>query len=179
MKGVDKMAVDRNGKRLPEGITQRADGRYMGRFQYGGERYTVYDTDLREIKKKLTSLKYEVENGLFDKQDNITVSGWFKIWMEEYKEPTVKQGTVGVYRDNFRSYIEKPLGKKKLKDIRPEHIQKIYNDLNKKGYSRNTTELVSVVLNGMYKQALKNKIIIENPVHWLLFLKYQNIRSQG
>ena len=78
-----------------EGITQRADGRYMGRFQYGGERYTVYDTDL-EIKKKLTSLKYEVENGLFAKQDNITVSGWFKIWMEEYKEPTVKQGTVGV-----------------------------------------------------------------------------------
>ena len=59
------MAVDRNGKRLPEGITQRADGRYMGRFRWhGGERYTVYDTDLREIKKKLTSLKYEVENGL-------------------------------------------------------------------------------------------------------------------
>lgn len=164
MKGAEKMAVDRNGKRLPDGITQRADGRYMGRFQYGGERYAVYDTELREVKKKLTSLKYEVENGLFAKQDNITVSGWFDIWMKEYKEPTVKKGTAGVYKDNFRSYIQKPLGKKKLKDIRPEHIQKIYNDLNKKGYSRNTIELVSVVLSGMYKQALKNKIIIENPV---------------
>ena len=164
MKGAEKMAVDRNGKKLPEGITQRADGRYMGRFQYGGERYAVYDTELREVKKKLTSLKYEVENGLFAKQDNITVSGWFDIWMKEYKEPTVKKGTAGVYKDNFRSYIQKPLGKKKLKDIRPEHIQKIYNDLNKKGYSRNTIELVSVVLSGMYKQALKNKIIIENPV---------------
>lgn len=164
MKGAEKMAVDRNGKRLPDGITQRADGRYMGRFRYGGDRYTVYDNDLKEVKKKYTNLKYEVEHGLFAKQDNVTVSGWFKIWMKEYKEPTVKQGTVGVYRDSFRSYIEKPLGKKKLKDIRPEHIQKIYNELNKKGYSRNTIELVSVVLSGMYKQALKNKVIIENPV---------------
>lgn len=158
------MAYDKDGKKLPQGITQRADGRYMARFQYDGERYTIYDTELRVLKKKLTDLKYELEHGLFAKQDNITVSGWFNIWMKEYKEPTVKAGTVGVYRDNFRSYIEKPLGKKKLKDIRPEHIQKIYNDLNKKGYSRNTIELVSVVLSGMYKQALKNKIVTENPV---------------
>jgi len=158
------MAFDLSGKRLPEGITQRADGRYMGRFRHGGDRYTVYDNDLREVKKKYANLKYEVEHGLFAKQDNITVSGWFDIWMKEYKEPTVKQGTVGVYRDNFRSYIEKPLGRKKLKDIRPEHIQRIYNNLNRKGYSRNTIELVSVVLSGMYKQALKNKVIIENPV---------------
>lgn len=136
----------------------------MGRFRYNGERFTVYDLELKGVKKKLTDLKYEVEHGLFAKQDNITVSGWFDIWIKEYKEPTVKQGTVGVYRDNYNSYLKGVIGKKKLKDIRPEHIQKIYNDLNKKGYSRNTIELVSVVLSGMYRQAIKNKIIKENPV---------------
>lgn len=158
------MALSNDGKKLPEGISQRPDGRYMGRFRYGGERYTVYDTDLKKVKSKLVNLKYEVEHGLFAKQDNITVSGWFDVWIKEYKEPTVKQGTVGVYKDNFNSYVKNSLGKKKLKDVRPEHIQKIYNELNKKGYSRNTIELVSVVLSGMYKQALKNKIIRENPV---------------
>lgn len=158
------MALDKDGKKLPPGITIRPDGRYMGRFRFDGERYTVYDLELKEVKRKLADLKYEVEHGLFAKQENITVSGWFDIWIKEYKEPTVKRGTVGVYRDNFNSYLKDPIGKKKLKDIRPEHIQKIYNDLNKKGYSRNTIELVSVVLSGMYKQALKNKIIRENPV---------------
>ena len=158
------MALSNDGKKLPEGITQRPDGRYMGRFRYGGDRYTVYDNELREVKRKLVNLKYEVEHGLFAKQDNITVSGWFDVWIKEYKEPTVKQGKVGVYKDNFKSYVKNSLGKKKLKDVRPEHIQKIYNELNKKGYSRNTIELVSVVLSGMYKQALKNKIIRENPV---------------
>lgn len=158
------MALDKDGKKLPPGITQRPDSRYMGRFSYNGERYTLYDTDLKELKKRLANQKYEVEHGLFAKQDNITVSGWFDIWIKEYKEPTVKRGTVGVYKDNFNSYLKDTIGKKKLKDIRPEHIQKIYNDLNKNGYSRNTIELVSVVLSGMYKQAIKNKIIRENPV---------------
>lgn len=37
------MAVDKNGKTLPKGITLRSDGRYMARFQYDGERYTIYD----------------------------------------------------------------------------------------------------------------------------------------
>lgn len=158
------MALDKDGKRLPPGITIRPDGRYMARFSFEGERYTVYDKELKEVKKKLIDLKYELEHGLFAKQENITVSGWFDIWIKEYKEPTVKRGTIGVYRDNYNSYLKDPIGKKKLKDIRPEHIQKIYNDLSKKGYSRNTIELVSVVLSGMYKQALKNKIIRENPV---------------
>lgn len=158
------MAKDLEGKELPEGITQRKDGRYMGRFRHEGERYTVYDNELKKCVKKLNNLKYEVEHGLYAKETNVTVSSWFKTWIREYKEPTVKVGTVQVYKDNYKSYIEKPLGRKKLKSVRPEHIQKLYNDMNKKGYSRNTIELVSVVLSGMYKQALKNQIIIQNPV---------------
>lgn len=32
-----------NTKNLPKGITRRQDGCYMGRFQYEGQRYTLYD----------------------------------------------------------------------------------------------------------------------------------------
>jgi hypothetical protein len=56
---------------------------------------------------------------------------------------------------------------KRLKDILPEHIQKLYNDLHKEGYSRNTIELTAVVLSGMYKQAVRNKVIRENPVPFI------------
>ncbi len=158
------MAVDKNGKQLPKGITQRKDGRYMGRFEYHGEKFTFYDTDLKALKKKMADKRYEVEHGLYAKEDTITVESWFNTWIKEYKENTVKRGTIEVYTDNFNSYIRQTLGKKRLKDIRPEHIQKLYNDLNKKEYSRNTIELVSVVLSGMYKQAVKNEIIQKNPI---------------
>lgn len=151
-------------KTLPKGITLRADGYYMGRFTYYGERHTLYDKDIKTLKKKLDDLRYELEHGLFAKESVITVDDWFHTWIEEYKKPTVKQGTVGVYEDTYDSYIKKPFGKKKLKDLRPEQIQNLYNTLNTKGFSRNTIELVSVVLSGMYKQAFKNQKIRVNPV---------------
>jgi len=158
------MAKDLNGKDLPKGITQRKDGRYMGRFEYKGEKFTFYNMDLRLLKKEMQDKRYEVEHGLYAKENKLTVGSWFNTWISEYKEPTVKRGTVNVYQKHYRFYIEEQLGKKRLCDVRPEHIQKLYNDMNKEGYSRNTIELVAVVLGGMYKQAVKNRLVRENPV---------------
>ena len=155
---------DSKEKKLPKGIILRADGYYMGRFTYYGERYSLYDKDLKNLKKKLDNLRYELEHGLYAKESVITVDDWFHTWIEEYKKPTVKQGTVGVYEDTYDSYVRKYFGKKKLKDLRPEQIQNLYNKLNAEGFSRNTIELVSVVLSGMYKQAFKNQKIRVNPV---------------
>lgn len=41
-----------------KGITQRADGLYMGRFEYHGEKFAVYDKSLKEVQKKLNDLRY-------------------------------------------------------------------------------------------------------------------------
>jgi integrase len=158
------MATDKNGKELPKGIRQKADGRYEGRFRYAGQDYCVVDKSLVKCKKVYNDLKYEVEHGIYAKQENITVDSWFQIWLDQYKRPSVKKGTITVYQEHFNCYIKAELGKRKLKDIRPEHIQKLYNDMNQKGFSRNTIELTAVVLSGMYKQAVKNKVIKENPV---------------
>lgn len=158
------MATDKNGKELPKGIRQKADGRYEGRFRYAGQDYSVVDKSLIKCKKAYNDLKYEVEHGIYAKQDNVTVEGWFDSWIRIYKQPSVKKGTITVYQEHFRCYIKTELGKRKLKDVRPEHIQKLYNDMRQNGYSRNTIELTAVVLSGMYKQAVKNKVIKENPV---------------
>ncbi len=36
----------------------------MGRFSYYGERYTLYDKDVKKLQKKLEELRYELEHGL-------------------------------------------------------------------------------------------------------------------
>jgi len=50
---VQIMAVDKNGKQLPKGITLRSDGRYMGRFEYQGEKHTLYDMELKILKSEV------------------------------------------------------------------------------------------------------------------------------
>lgn len=66
--------------------------------------------------------------------------------------------------DYFNIYIEESLGKKRLADIRGEHIQKLYNGLVKKGMAFSSTKVVSAILSGYFKQVMKNGLIERNPV---------------
>jgi len=112
--GERSMAKDINEKELPKGIRQKPDGRYEGRFRCAGQDYCVVDRSLPKCKKMFSDLHYEVEHGIYAKQENITVGNWFNTWITEYKMPSVKRGTVSVYQEHYRCYIEKPMGKKRL-----------------------------------------------------------------
>ena len=156
------MAKDRNGKELPKGIAQMSDGRYRARFTYQGESYCFYNMNLIKVIKEFNNKRYEVEHGLYAKETNITVGAWYKTWIEDYKPLTVKKGTIIIYNNAYHSHLKDALGKKKLKEVRPEHIQKLYNELNKT-LSRSTIQTVSQILNGMYKQAIENGMLTKNP----------------
>ncbi|KAB1437886.1 tyrosine-type recombinase/integrase [Candidatus Galacturonibacter soehngenii] len=158
------MAVDKNGKKLPKGVTQRADGLYMGRFEYHGEKFAVYDKSLKEVQKKLNDLRYEVEHGVYAKKQNLSLNAWFETWMLDYKKNVIKIGTYTIYENHYNYYIRRKLGNKKITDVRPEHIQRLYNELVSKDFATGSIKLISAMLNGCFKQAEKNGIITKNPV---------------
>ena len=105
-------------------------------------------------------LKNEVRHGAYTKERNITVNAWFRIWIDEYKRNSVKETTIFRYISAYKKHIEKIYGEKRLKDIRPEHIQKLYNNLK----GTETVAIVSTILSGMFKQAYNNQIINKNPI---------------
>lgn len=158
------MALDKNGKPLPPGIRQRTNGKYEGRVKVDYQSHSVYGNTITDVKKKMTDLRYRLEHGEFMASSKITLGEWFKTWIEQYKENQVKAGTIISYNDYFNYYIKESLGKKKLVDIRGEHIQKLYNDLVKKGLALSSIKIISAILNGCLKQAMKNGLIERNPV---------------
>lgn len=158
------MAKDKNGKQLPKGIVQRADGLYMGRFQYEGEIYpSIYDKDLKVVEKKLNDLRYEATHQMYNKNSKVTLDEWFDIWLTDYRGIRIKLGTQEVYRNTYQARIKPVLGKKRITSIRMEQIQTLYNTLAKKGYSEGSIKLVGVILYGMFKQAMKSGLINKNP----------------
>lgn len=158
------MAVDKNGKKLPQGIRQRSNGRYEGRIKYEYKSYSVYADTITETKKKMAELKYKLEHGIFVEKTKMTLSEWFKIWLEEYKRNRVKVGTLVSYRNYYDMIIKDIYGNKHMSDFRGEHIQKLYNDLLEEGYAISTIKIASAILNGCFEQAVRNGIIEKNPV---------------
>ncbi len=158
------MAVDKNGKPLPPGIRQRSNGKYEGRVKADYQSYSVYGDTLTEVKKKMTDLRYKLEHGEFVASSKITLNEWYKTWINQYKENQVKIGTVITYNKYFNGHIKDGIGKKKLVDIRGEHIQKLYNDLSKKELSLSSIKTISAILYSFLKQAMKNGLIERNPI---------------
>ena len=74
--------------------------------------------------------------------------------MEQYKKNRVKSGTYYNYKKYFDSMIKGRLGDKKVSDIRGEHIQRFYNELEKEGYALSSIKIVSAILNGCMQQAM-------------------------
>lgn len=168
------MAVDKNGKPLPKGITYRAaENRYMGRLMIDGISYTLYDKKWQDLETKMNDLRYEVTHGIYCKPKDETISSWFSIWMEQYKAIAVKEATKQTYQQVFESFIEPVIGRKKLCDIRPQALQKLINDLYHKQYSKSRVNITYVILLGMFEQALKNEIIQRNPMEAVSFPKYK------
>nr|DAL96541.1 MAG TPA: Integrase [Caudoviricetes sp.] len=158
------MALDKNEKILPKGITLRSDGRFMGRFTYAGERYTLYDDDNpKRLKKALEDMRYELEHGIKGKVNNVTLDKWVEIWLTEYKANTVKESTYMLYRNYYEWYIKPQIGRLKIKDIKNVHIQKIFNAMKDKKLSLNTMKKTYSIIYDILNYALNNDIILKNP----------------
>jgi integrase len=160
---TDNHLATTTNQKLPPGITRRKDGRYQGRFTSNGKRYTLYDKNLRVLKKRLADAKYEAEHGYYCTGGQITLNNWYQTWLDEYKSVVVKNSTLLLYTTSYERYIADVLGNRKLQDIRTIHIQKLYNDLQKSGLSVGTIQIVHAVLFNIFKLALKNEILVKNP----------------
>lgn len=158
------MAIGKNGKKLPQGIRQRSNGKYEGRIKYEYKSYSVYADTITETRKKMEELKYKLVHGIFVEKSKMTLSEWFKVWLEQYKKNRVKIGTLNSYEKYYNGMIKNKYGSRYVTDFRGEHIQKLYNDLLEEGYALSSIKIASAILNGCFKQAVKNGLIERNPV---------------
>lgn len=158
------MALDANGKVLPKGITWKADKKlYMARFTFQGQSYTFYEKTLAAAKKTLENKKYEVEHGIQGKADKLTLNGWYEIWFHDYKLPLLRETSLESYERMYRNHIKESIGSKKLSQIKPLHIQQLYNSMLSEGLKAGTINNIAAMLYNIFKIAVSNELIPRNP----------------
>jgi integrase len=158
-------------------LRRRPNGSWEGRFSYyndEGKRVTksVYATTQTEAKRKLKNLILNIDN--FAKEDkkkpnDILVGEWLDTWMKEYKKSSIRPATYSSYHSCIEQHIRPVLGNMELQKVRPQHIQSLLNDMGQdtkehKAFAPWTILKAKNVLSGAFEQALRNELIVTNPV---------------
>lgn len=159
------MGKDLKGKEIGRGLSQRADGRYMGRTKIGGEQLTLYDWDLRNLKRrldiavneaKITSIKHGPGNLL-------TLNEWYEEWYAKYKAPVLKHGGSASYKRKFTNYYGARIGDKPLGQIRQMHVQAAIADMIEAGRSSKSIREATGILQNCIEAAIANGLMHLNP----------------
>ena len=141
---------DKDGRILPENVTQRENGTYMWRKSIDGKSYCLYGKTLGEIKQKKDVALGEIRKGEYKgKHDrmreerelakkDITLNEWFFQWEKAYRVGNVKESTLNENHYTYMKCFSDNIGRMKIKDIHQIDITNILNGLNKNGLSYNT-----------------------------------------
>jgi integrase len=150
-------------------IVKRKDGRWMGAVTVGTDPKTgkpqrkyFYGDKRKEVARKMTDLKQKLFNGSYIQQSEITVKEWFNKWNDGRKN-TVSYATYRAYKSVIENHIKSELGPIKLKDLKTRHIQELLNDRFDNGLTSGTVKLIYAVTNTGLKQAVKERVIYNNP----------------
>lgn len=169
-------SAQKNKTQLPKGISKRADGRYQARFTFQGERYTLYDRDLKVLQKKLADTKYEMEHGIYLDGKSMTLDRFFHTWLSEIKENTVKENTISVYLEIYKVHIGPQLGSLQVGSITKLTVQRLLNSMQKNGLSANTLAKTKAILYSVFKEAMENRMISYNPCENITIRREKNER---
>lgn len=157
-------------------ITRRNDGRWMGQVSVGRDkeagrliRQTFYGRTRQEVAEKLSMTVTAASQGLVAPTRTLMLGEWLERWHVTYAKPKVRQSTWESYGQLIRLYIAPALGGVRLRDLRPEHLQRFYLDqldsgaiLREGGLSPRTVQYLHAVLHQALKQAVREALVTRN-----------------
>ena len=157
------MGKDLRGKELGKGLSQRADGFYVGRFtnKYGKRKQKVF-RKLQECRQWLADSQYCDEHSNTNFPEEMSVKAWFEYWIK-MKQRTVRPNTVRNYTERYEKNIDPIIGKLLLSEVKPIQCQMIMNRMADEGYRTSTIYQARITLFNLLDYAYQNDIIMKNP----------------
>lgn len=161
-------------------IRQRPDGRWEGRITIGHDpqtgkqiRRSVYGDTQAEVRKMLTKLQRDIDNGTYQTPSGITVSEWLAVWLKEFCAIKVKPLTISSYETAIRTHINPAFGATKLQALKGVQVQALYNSMIANGKSAKTVKNTAAILHKALSVAVKQGYISVNPCDYAELPKVQ------
>lgn len=173
------MGKSLKGKELGVGISQRKDEIYQARYtDRWGKRQTIYDSNLRELKKKLAIAVTENEK-LTNVREQITLDEWFERWMKIYKEKSIRPNTKREYVHLYHKNISPYCGGKLLNKFVKSDIQNLIDIADDDNYGYERQSKIKIVLKDMFQRAVEDHLVVNNPVSGIKLRKDKEINARA
>ena len=170
-------------KRRPSGdgmVRKREDGRWEGRIVVGHKKngtpifQHAYAHTQKELTEKLHQNIERHQDVELTEDSRMTLGEWLDRWLTDYKENTVRPGTLAGYRSCIENYIKPQLGGKQVSLVTAQDVQKLYRRLKENGRVREHPRFGSTLsdttinrLHAIFHQAMEDAlhahIIAKNP----------------
>ena len=143
-------------------IHKRKNGTWRVQVTVNGQRLSFSSKSRTECRAWMKQTLEQVEQGLSFESAKLTYAKFLQEWLISV-ENTLRSSTFVQYESHVRMYIVPTLGKFKMKDLKPEHIQRRYNEMVKEGYGLRTVQVTHAVIHRSLVYAVKLGLIPRNP----------------
>jgi integrase len=149
------------------GITRhKKSGLYMARYTVqtaaGPKRKTVYGKTRKEAAEKLTKAMADGDGGLVFDARNQTVGEYLDRWLKDSVRGSVKPVTFENRQQLVHNHIALSLGRIKLKNLTPAHVQGLYRAKLDAGLAPSSVRLLHSVLHKALKQPGRWELVPRN-----------------
>ncbi len=156
------MAGTRRGNGEGNEIKQR-NGSFWTQVRVGDRRKTVTGKTKSEVKRKVRELLANADNGVLPPKERVPVAEYMERWLEgAVKERVGSYRTHESYRQLARLYLLPSLGRMRLTEVQPEHLEAIYRQMQARGLSASTVHRAHAVMRSMLKQAAQRGHVPRN-----------------
>jgi len=153
--------TQRRGKK--EGtIFKRKNGTWRAQITLDGKRLSHTGQTYSECREWIRETQRRLNTGLTFAGSQIKLGEYLSDWLETTKA-TVRPKTWRQYKQIANDYILPSLGRIKIMALRPDQIQRVYDQLLREGKGRRTVQLVHAVIHRSLAQAVKLGLLGRNP----------------
>jgi integrase len=154
------------GQIIPRGERTWLVRVFMGRDPESGKRKYVNKTvhgTRRDAQAYLSRTQRDRDLGVFFEPSRMTLDGYLNKWLETAAKPKLRAKTHRDYEALLRRYVRPTLGSRPVSKIEPLEIQGLYADMQERSLSARTVRFTHAVLRSALHQAVKWRLIPQNP----------------
>jgi len=167
---VYRTYTDENGKERRKRVNCRKD---HGAWYYVADAGRDANGKRRQVRKggfrtaadaeaALAEVLERVNKGTYTHDDGVTVAAWLEQWLELKQRNGLRPTTVRAYRHHIDDYLVPQLGRLRLRDLRPGHVDQLLATVDDGTRSATTVRRIHATLRSALSTAVRRRLITYN-----------------